>query len=651
MLASSFVAYIAPFTRQFRDELTNDKWRPDAVARGIPMTEGFDPMSLLTDASKTASWNAEGLPADPLSTQNASIICMCARFPLIIDPQMQAVRWIIGHEKANGLVTTVPGAKGWLDKVVGALEAGNSLLLENMGDTIEAILDNLVARAYVRKGSKLQVNLGDRAVDLAMRKDAEGQNTEDPMFRLYMQSRLPNPHYIPEVQAQTTLVNFTVTEKGLEDQLLSVVVGHERPDLLQEQKDLVEMQNNFTIELKRLGDNLLYLLATAEGDILANEELIITLEETKVTVNEINEKGAVAAKKEVEIAKTFELYRSDAARGSLIYFLMNKLNVMGPMYQYSLAAFNFIYLKALDKAAEPDPEAGGGVAERVQLLLESITYTLFKFVSSGLFERHRLTFATQLAINITMEQSDADARKRMATELDLLVRPPLDTSRENPVASWVGDDVWSAVCGLANAHDEFANLPADLEGSWKRWKEWSEHPTPELEPLPTDWKRLGGFQQLLIMRAIRPDRITLLLRTCVAAPPTPSTPPSLVSAPEPQPPVPETRHRPHTPRSDSRVGLTSEVPVSTAALHALRMPSACPPHAPRMPPSRPWRARRRAPAGGSSPSSAPSTAKRSTSTCPSPSRTRARRCPSSSCSRRASTRPPRCARSARCRTR
>jgi hypothetical protein len=126
--------------------------------------------------------------------------------------------------------------------------------------------------------------------------------------------------------------------------------------------------------------------------------------------------------------------------------------------------------------------------------------------------------------------------------------------------------------------------PADLEGSWKRWKEWSEHPTPELEPLPTDWKRLGGFQQLLIMRAIRPDRITLLLRTCVAAPPTPSTPPSLVSAPEPQPPAPETRHRPHTPRSDSRVGLTSEVPVSTAALHALRMPSACPsacpPHAP-----------------------------------------------------------------------
>ena len=110
-------------------------------------------------------------------------------------------------------------------------------------------------------------------------------------------------------------------------QLLSVVVGHERPDLLQQQKDLVEQQNGFTIELKRLGDNLLYLLATAEGDILANEALIITLEETKEAVKEINASSAVAQKTQVQIAATFEAYRPDAARGSLVYFLMNKLSV------------------------------------------------------------------------------------------------------------------------------------------------------------------------------------------------------------------------------------------------------------------------------------------------------------------------------------
>lgn len=53
----------------------------------------------------------------------------------------------------------------------------------------------------------------------------------DSKFRLYLQTKLSNPHYKPEIAAQTTLVNFCVTEKGLEDQLLALVVDHERPDL------------------------------------------------------------------------------------------------------------------------------------------------------------------------------------------------------------------------------------------------------------------------------------------------------------------------------------------------------------------------------------------------------------------------------------
>lgn len=52
-----------------------------------------------------------------------------------------------------------------------------------------------------------------------------------PNFRLILQTKLANPHYKPEMQAQTTLINFTVTREGLEDQLLANVVAKERPDL------------------------------------------------------------------------------------------------------------------------------------------------------------------------------------------------------------------------------------------------------------------------------------------------------------------------------------------------------------------------------------------------------------------------------------
>lgn len=82
---------------------------------------------------------------------------------------------------------------------------------------------------------------------------------------------------------QSTLVNFCVTEKGLEDQLLALVVQHERPDLQQQAQDLVKQLGDFTITLKALEDNLLFRLANSQGDILEDIALIENLEETKRT--------------------------------------------------------------------------------------------------------------------------------------------------------------------------------------------------------------------------------------------------------------------------------------------------------------------------------------------------------------------------------
>ena len=79
-----------------------------------------------------------------------------------------------------------------------------------------------------------------------------------------MQTKLANPHYKPEIAAQTTLVNFCVTEVGLEEQLLAQVVGHERPDLQEQARSLVRQLGEYTISLKELEDNLLQRLANSQ---------------------------------------------------------------------------------------------------------------------------------------------------------------------------------------------------------------------------------------------------------------------------------------------------------------------------------------------------------------------------------------------------
>lgn len=67
----------------------------------IPTTEGLDPLSLLTDDADVATWNNQGLPSDRMSTENATILCNTERWPLIVDAQLQGVKWIknkYGHE-------------------------------------------------------------------------------------------------------------------------------------------------------------------------------------------------------------------------------------------------------------------------------------------------------------------------------------------------------------------------------------------------------------------------------------------------------------------------------------------------------------------------------------------------------------------------
>lgn len=92
------------------------------------------------------------------------------------------------------------------------------------------------------------------------------------------------------MQAQTTLVNFTVTRDGLEDQLLAEVVKAERPDLEELKADLTRQQNEFKIQLKGLEDDLLHRLSSAGENILGDTALVENLETTKKTAADIEKK-------------------------------------------------------------------------------------------------------------------------------------------------------------------------------------------------------------------------------------------------------------------------------------------------------------------------------------------------------------------------
>ena len=173
-----------------------------------------------------------------------------------------------------------------------------------------------------------------------------------PTFQLFLQTKLSNPHYPPEIQAECTLINFTVTESGLEDQLLSLVVQMERPDLAASKEALIQQSNQFKIQLQELEKGLLQQLADADSEtILENIALIESLEGSKKLSTEIKEKVEIAKVTEVEINMASEHYRPAACRGALVFFLMNELYKIHSFYKFSLDSFLIVVKRAIDIVA------------------------------------------------------------------------------------------------------------------------------------------------------------------------------------------------------------------------------------------------------------------------------------------------------------
>ncbi|RDD42081.1 Dynein beta chain, ciliary [Trichoplax sp. H2] len=490
LLTAAFISYVGCFTRNYRADLTGHKWIPFLQQQKvpIPITEDLDPLTLLTDDATVAGWNNEGLPSDRMSTENATILANAERWPLMIDPQLQGIKWIKNRYGEELRVVRL-GQRNYLDIIERAVSNGDIVLIENLDEIIDPVLDPLLGRNTIKKGKFIKI--GDKEVEY------------HPDFRLILQTKLANPHYKPELQAQATLINFTVTRDGLEDQLLAEVVSKERPDLEKSKADLTKLQNDFKIRLKELEDSLLSRLSAAEGNFLGDYSLVENLEVTKRTASEIEVKVTESKATEIKINQAREHYRPAAARASLLYFILNDLHKINPIYQFSLKAFNAVFNKAIDRA-----EVADDVKVRVANLIDIITYSVYAYTSRGLFESDKLIFAAQVTFQVLLMNKEI-----WANELDFLLRFPVVQNIISPV-DFLSHHAWGGIKALASM-DEFRNLDRDIEGSAKRWKKFVESECPEKEKFPQEWKTKSSLQKLCMLRALRPDRMTYAISNFV----------------------------------------------------------------------------------------------------------------------------------------
>nr|XP_014351765.1 PREDICTED: dynein heavy chain 6, axonemal-like [Latimeria chalumnae] len=185
-IAAACVAYYGAFTAYYRQMLV-EHWIKRCQELKIPISLNFSLTTILGDPYEIRQWNTDGLPRDSVSIENGILVTQGRRWPLMIDPQDQANRWIRNKETKNGLKVIKLTDSNFLRTLENAIRLGLPVLLEEVKESLDPALEPILLKQTFISGGRILIRLGDSDIDY------------DKNFKFYMTTKMANPHYLPEM--------------------------------------------------------------------------------------------------------------------------------------------------------------------------------------------------------------------------------------------------------------------------------------------------------------------------------------------------------------------------------------------------------------------------------------------------------------------
>lgn len=478
VLSSAIVAYLGPFQNKYRAKMIS-KWLTMLREKGIPHSANFTFERFLGDPIQIQHWRLKQLPSDSFSVDNGIIMANALRYPLLVDPQQQANMWIRNWMSPHGLVVLRPSEKDYIRRMANAVQEGRPVLLENIGEELDPVLENLLLRRITRDGG---IVVGEEVA-------------WNPSFRLFMTTKLPRPHYQPEVSTKVTLINFMITQGGLQDQLLQKVMMSER-------KEIEERKQSMTIEaasnkasLKETEDRILSLLSGSDN-LLEDEAAIQELDRSKTQSDrmEMRQKEIEATEKISD--RTRQIFSEIAHVGASLFFCVTELANIDPMYQYSLQ-----YYISLFQAALVESERSEDVKERIANIISTFQFSLYTRICRSLFAKDQLLFSfimTLKLLNVDLMEIRWLAMGGFEKDAGLSA---------NMCSSWLPDSNWKLLWRASSQLPSMSSLISNVVQHQGVVREFYESSDPVGFSFPEPLAQYKDVHRLILMQCLRPDKM------------------------------------------------------------------------------------------------------------------------------------------------
>jgi dynein heavy chain len=517
VVSSGVIAYLGPYTIEYRKECET-AWVSLLNDRKIPCSDNFSLRSVLGEDVEVQQWQFNKLPKDSFSVENAIIMKKSIMTPLIIDPQEQANTWLRNQwerkdEKDRGQTIKImkPNDERFAQFLSACVTNGVPVMIENVAQDLDPMLEPLLLKSVFKSGRQSYINLG-----------GENPIVYDDNFRLFITTKMHNPHYVPEISTKVVLINFSATPRGLEDQMLGTVVSVEAPDTERKLNHNIKNAALNASKLHAIEQQILSKLSAVTGNILDDEALVNDLNASKLVQDEIKRKNVQEKKSTEEINLRRAQYKGLANNVANLYFCIASLAQIDPMYQFSLQFFIDLFIRATDYDGDR-----GDIEGRCFRIERNFKNSLYTNVQRSLFARDKLLFSFLLYLQIQRGRDnppfDNDQLRFFLTggTLDLVNLPPNPTesrgeSKDGPSGprKWLSDICWAQMQNLGKM-PAFTNLIEHFRSKPKFWKMYYESPEPFSVKLPETFSKWSPFERLCVLRCLRPDKVSGAMRMVI----------------------------------------------------------------------------------------------------------------------------------------
>lgn len=434
-------------------------------------------------------WESMGLSSDKQSIENAALILKYLQLPfasspipLILDPTSSCSKWLNEFLKSKSYKFEIlnQNDERFTYNVELGVRFGKILIIDDVTTNFSSSLLSLLAMRIHSRFNKKMLHIGNKLIDLH----------ED--FRLILITSNEVKQLGGEINANVTIVPFTLTSSGLTDQLLSKWISIKHPDTEKKRIELLQNEGKLMQEKIHLQDKLLEELSHAEGDILKNEKLLATLNQIKESSIDIEKSLNESHDIRIKLLDNYNEYKDICSQSAIFYVGISKI------YELHPKSFTKIFLEVLDKQKDY-----GELSDPFVEIVKKTYLILNRSI--------RKSEQSQLGLNVC---KCAFGKKISDVEWEMFIFNFADADMivDSSIPKWVRKELIPKLSSLKAQNAAFYNkLNLENEFEWQKFVDASENVQKNFPNI-----QLSDFQRLLVYQIFRPDQLLNIINQSTA---------------------------------------------------------------------------------------------------------------------------------------